>query len=124
MQAELDLVRGMLEAKLEWFSKLREAGVRLVCGSDSAWSYYKMGGFQNELEAHVLGGMSPMEAIVSATGDSARSCWIDDMVGTLEPGKQADVLVVDGDPSKDINALWNVADVFQGGDQVDRGNYV
>ena len=124
VQAELDLMRGMLEAKLEWFSKLKEAGVRLVCGSDSAWSYYKMGGFQNELEAHVLGGMSPMEAIVSATGDSARSCWIDDTVGTLEPGKQADVLVVDGDPSKDINALWNVADVFQGGDQVDRGNYV
>jgi imidazolonepropionase-like amidohydrolase len=65
-----------------------------------------------------------MEAIVSATSDSAKSCWIDDTVGTLEPGKQADVLIVDGDPSQDINALWNVVDVFQGGDKVDRGNYV
>ena len=123
-QAELDQMRAMLEAKLEWFSRLREAGVRLVCGSDSAWSYYKMGGFQYEVDAHVLGGMSPMEAIVAATGDSAKSCWIDDAVGTLEPGKQGDVLVVDGDPSQDVNALWNVVDVFQGGEPVDRGNYV
>ena len=58
------------------------------------------------------------------TSDSAKSCWIDDTVVTLEPGKQADILVVDGDPSQDINALWNVADVFQGGGRVDRGKYV
>ena len=83
-----------------------------------------MGGFQHEVDAHVLGGMSPMEAIVSATGESAKSCWIDDAVGTLEPGKQGDILVVDGDPSKDIKDLWNVVDVFQGGEPVDRGNYV
>ena len=123
-QDELDQMRAMLEAKLEWFSGLREAGVSSVCGSDSAWSYYKMGGFQHEVDAHVLGGMSPMEAIVSATGESAKSCWIHDAVGTLEPGKQGDVLVVDGDPSKDIKDLWNVVDVFQGGEPVDRGNYV
>ena len=61
-----------------------------------------MGNFQAEIEAHVDVGMSPMEAIVSATGDSARSCWIDDTVGTLAEGKAADVLVVDGDPSTDI----------------------
>ena len=83
-----------------------------------------MGGFQHEVAAHVEGGMSPMEAIVSATGVSAQSCWLDDEVGTLEPGKHADVLVVEGDPSQDINDLWNVADVFQGGKLVDRGSYV
>ncbi len=38
--------------------------------------------------------MTPMEAIVSATSDSARSCWWQDQVGSLEPGKEADVLVV------------------------------
>ena len=69
-------------------------------------------------------GMSPMEAVVSATRDSARSCWVDDQVGTLEAGKQADVLVVDGDPSRDIGALKNVVDVFQGGNRVDRRNLV
>ena len=60
---------------------MRTEGVRLVCGSDSAWAYYEMGGFQDEIEAHVAVGMSPMEAIVAATSDSARSCWLDDQVG-------------------------------------------
>jgi imidazolonepropionase-like amidohydrolase len=83
-----------------------------------------MGGFQYEVEAHVDIGMTPMEAIVSATSDSAKSCWWQDQVGSLEPGKKADVLVVDGDPSKDVRALWKVVDVFLGGQRVDRGNLV
>ena len=123
-EAELDQYRRETEHRLDCFARMRDAGVRMACGSDSAWGHYKMGGFQHEIGEHVVGGMSPMEAIVSATSDSARSCWIDESVGTLEPGKQGDLLVVDGDPSKDVNALWNVVDVFQNGAQVDRGNYV
>ena len=61
---------------------------------------------------------------MSATSDSAKSCWVDDRVGTLEPGKRADVLVVEGDPSRDITALGDTADVFLGGDRVDRANLV
>ena len=71
-----------------------------------------MGGLQHQIGAHVEIGMSPMEAIVSATHDSAQLCWVDDEVGTLKEGKQADVLVVDGDPSEDIKVLWNSVDVF------------
>ena len=123
-RAELDRARRATEYQMDTFARLRDAGVTMVCGSDSAWGNNPMGGFQHEIDAHVAGGMSPMEAIVSATTDSARSCWMEDMVGTLESGKQADVLVVDGDPSQDINALWNVADVFHNGGLVDRGNYV
>ena len=109
------------EQTIEHASRMREAGVRLVAGSDSAWSYYPMGDFQSEVEVHMLVGMSPTEAIVAATSDSARSCWVHDEVGTLETGKKADILVVDGDPSQDIAALRNVADVFLGGERVDRG---
>ena len=123
-QAELDGLRSAHDITFDHVSRMRAEGVKLVCGSDSAWSYYKMGAFQDEVEAHVQVGMSPMEAIVSATGDSARSCWIGDEVGTLEPGKRADVLIVDGDPSEDISALKNVVDVFQGGRLVDRDNNV
>ena len=83
-----------------------------------------MGLFHKEVEAHVNAGMTPMEAIVSATSDSAKSCWVDDRVGTLEPGKRADVLVVEGDPSRDITALGDTADVFLGGSRVDRSNLV
>ena len=68
--------------------------------------------------------MSPMEAIVSGTSDSAKSCWAEDRIGSLGPGKLADVLVVEGDPSKDIDDLKKVVDVFQGGERIDRGSYV
>jgi imidazolonepropionase-like amidohydrolase len=123
-QAELDEFRKALEIRSDHVSRMRDEGVRLVCGSDSAWAYYPMAGFQKEIDSHVEIGMSPMEAIVSATSESARSCWTDNEVGSLEPGKQADVLVVDGDPTKDIAALKHVVDVFQAGKLVDRGSYV
>ena len=123
-QRELDESHRTHDIRINHVSRLWTEGVRLVCGSDSAWSRYPMGGFQKEINAHVQVGMSPMEAIVSATSDSARSCWIDGEAGTLEPGMRADLLVVDGDPSQDIAALSNVADVFKGGVLVDRGNFV
>ena len=47
-------------------------------------------------------GMSPMEAIVSATSKAADLIGLADVVGTVEPGKEADLLVIDGDPSKNV----------------------
>ena len=90
--------------RLPFFNILLNDGVKLVAGADASWMHYRLGGtsLQDEILAHVDFGLSPMEAIVSATRDSARSCWIDHYVGTLEPGKKADILVVDGDPSTDI----------------------
>lgn len=123
-QQQLDEGRWNQEGRWEHVSRMREEGVTLVCGSDAAWANYKVGRFQGEVDAHVGVGMSPMEAIVSATLDSAKSCWNDDAVGSLESGKQADILVVDGDPSQDVNALWNVTDVYLGGELVDRRNLV
>ena len=99
-QATLDKMRREDETRLDHVARMRDAGVRMVCGSDSAWDNYQMGGFQHEVALHVEAGMSPMEAIVSATSDSARSCWMDHEVGTLEPGKRGDILVVEGDPSR------------------------
>ncbi len=120
--AELERVKATVEGRLEDFARMRELGIVMAAGSDSAWGRYRMGAFQHETDAHVAGGMSPLEAIVAATIDSARSCRVDDEVGSLEPGKQGDLLVVDGNPSEDIKALWDVVDVFQGGELVDRGS--
>ena len=119
-QSRLDGLLRDREAVFEQHARMRDAGVRMASGSDSAWGVYAMGHFQREIEVQVEAGMSPTEAIVSATGDSARSCWIDDRVGTLEEGKQADLLVVSGDPSRDIAALNDVVDVFQAGSLIDR----
>jgi len=123
-QAEVDRIRSGVEQSLEHGARLRAGGVTLVSGSDAAWADYKMGGFQDEVQAHVELGMTPMQAIVSGTSDSARSCWAEDRVGSLESGKLADVLVVDGDPSRNIDDLKKVVDIFQGGQKVDRGDFV
>ncbi len=123
-QVEFDSANRDRDDYVDAIQRMRAAGVRLACGSDSSWGKYPMGLFHKEVEAHVDAGMNPMEAIVSATSDSARSCWVDGRVGTLEPGKRADVLVVEGDPSRDITALADTVDVFQGGNRVDRANLV
>jgi imidazolonepropionase-like amidohydrolase len=123
-KAQLDTMRAEHEVRLDDFARMRSAGVTMVCGSDSAWGNYKMGDFQSEIEAAVIAGMSPTEAIVASTNDSARSCWAEDSVGSLEPGKNADLLIVDGDPTQRISDLRNIVDVIQGGATVDRGNFI
>ena len=120
----VDVMRRGLSGRIDHVARMRDAGVVMAAGSDSAWSYYQMGDFQTEIEAHAMTGMSNMQAIVSATKDSAQSCWVDATVGTLEVGKQADVLVVNGDPTRDLADLRNVADVFLAGSKIDRHNLV
>lgn len=118
----LDISRRGHEYALDCFAKMREIGIEMVAGSDAAWERDKMGMFQYEIDAFVSGGMSASEAIIAATSSSAKSCWIDDITGTLEIGKQGDLLVVDGNPSKDIKTLWNVVEVFQNGNRVSRNS--
>lgn len=101
-------------------SNMRSQGTTIVCGSDSAWGPYKMGQFFFEIEAHVEAGMSPMEAIVASTKDAARSCMVDDKVGTIQVGKVADLLVVNGDVSTNISHIKEVVDVFKDGVRIDR----
>ena len=61
-----------------------------------------------------------MRGIVSVTSDAAKSLGIDSVTGSLEQGKEADIIIVDGNPAEDINTLWNITDVFLGGQRVDR----
>jgi imidazolonepropionase-like amidohydrolase len=63
----------------------------------------------------VAAGMSPMAAIMAATSVAARACGVDDEVGSLEPGKVADAVVVRGDPLADIDATGDVEAVFHRG---------
>ena len=120
-QADLDDGMSIQEIRYDQVARMVDAGVRLTAGSDAAWSFLPMGLFQHEIQAHTEAGLSPLQAIVSATGDSAKSCWVEDSLGTLQPGKLADLLVVHGDPSNDIDALSNILDIFKDGVRVDRG---
>ena len=116
-EIEIEDFKYSWEEKLKFFERILSAGVQLAAGTDASWMHYQLGGtsLQDEILAHVDVGLSPMEAIASATSNSARSCWIDDQIGTLEPGKKADILVVNGNPSLDIKTLRNVVEVFQSG---------
>jgi hypothetical protein len=72
-------------------------------------------GFHWELEAHVMGGMSPMEALHAATAGSAETIGRLDDLGTLEPGKAADLVILDADPREDIRNTRKIHAVMQSG---------
>jgi len=77
--------------------------------------------YLREIEFLAQSGMSPMQLLVAATRAGAILSGVDDEVGTIEAGKVADIIIVDGDPLVDIKALRNVSVVIQGGKIVSRG---
>jgi imidazolonepropionase-like amidohydrolase len=64
-----------------------------------------------ELELMVAAGLKPIEAITCATKNGAEACWLADKTGTLEKGKWADLIIVDGDPTEDIKILQDKAKI-------------
>ena len=116
--ADLALNRQRYRERQENMQGLLEAGVKLVAGSDSGWSYYRFGDFVHEVEAMASAGLGAEKAFQAATLESARSMGLDREVGSLEAGKLADLLVVDGDPTADVSALSRVVAVWLGGQRV------
>ena len=110
-----------LENRMEATGRLAGMGVHVTAGSDSPWSYYAPGLFVHEIGILAESGLSNAQAIISATSGAATSVGAGDDAGLLAPGRQADVLVVDGDPLRDLNKLWQVREVFQAGQRVERG---
>jgi imidazolonepropionase-like amidohydrolase len=121
-QARLDDGLRQFEARLKDCNSLIEMGLKVITGSDSSWGDYQLGNTVYETECLVMAGYSPMQGVLSLTSEAARALGIDHLVGTLEPGKEADIIVVDGNPAQGINALWKVSEVFFAGQRVDRGS--
>lgn len=117
--ADLDRLRTRYAERCDNFFRLSQAGVRFAAGSDAAWGLFPMGQFAQEMDAMVEAGLPRKQALLSATADSARSMRVDREIGSLEVGKVADVVVIDGDPEQDILALGRVVAVFQAGVRVD-----
>ena len=77
--------------------------------AERGWAY------QRELELLVEAGLTPMQAIVAGTSENARFFRVEERLGSVEPGKLADLLLVEGDPLANISAMRNVRRVMLGG---------
>jgi imidazolonepropionase-like amidohydrolase len=94
----------------EYVAKLYHAGVPIVAGTDG----YGME-IVRELELYVKGGLTPAEALSTATIIPARNVKADNRTGSIVAGKEADLLLVDGDPQKNIGDLRHVDQVMSDG---------
>ena len=98
---------------LDMARRAHEGGVMIAFGTDSGVSQH--GDNAREFELLVEAGMSPMEAITAATVNASRHVQMDDEIGTIEAGKFADIVAVDGDPLENISELRDIDFVMKGG---------
>jgi imidazolonepropionase-like amidohydrolase len=101
-KANLEKLAVVIDAGLESLRIAQAAGVKIASGSDLLGPMAQHRGRELAIKAQVLG---PMGAIVAATRTNAELMRLDAEVGTVEPGKRADLIVVDGDPLADIELL-------------------
>jgi len=102
----LEALEGWGSQMFDNLRRFKAAGGRVAMGNDSGYlEDLTIGMPVEELELLGDSGMSPMAIIVAATGDAAVVCHRQDLIGTLAPGRLADILVVDGDPLVDLRAL-------------------
>jgi len=108
------------DAKWDSLARAHAAGVKIATGSDAGF-LVNHGENAAELVELVKGELSPMEAIRAATSTAAELLGLQDEIGTLHAGKQADLVVVAGDPLADISLLLDqtrITHVFKGGHSV------
>jgi imidazolonepropionase-like amidohydrolase len=94
-------------------------GAHVVVGSHSDVPHAERGwAYQRELELLVESGLTPMQAIVAGTMENARFFRIEDRLGSIQVGKLADLVLVDGEPSKNISDMRRVQRVMLNGQWV------
>ncbi|MFH1571728.1 MAG: amidohydrolase family protein [Gemmatimonadota bacterium] len=95
---------------------MQKRGLPIIAGTDTPFPYLVPGfSLHDELALMVDGGLTPPEALRSATSVAARVLGIADAAGSLAPGRCADLLAVEGDPTRDIDALARVVAVVRSG---------
>jgi imidazolonepropionase-like amidohydrolase len=112
-----DLLPGMMavkavsvvEAHQKSFRKAVEAGVKIAMGTDSGVGRHGENG--QELQLMVENGMTPMQAILASTSQAAQLLHLEKNLGTLEVGKLADVIVVEGDVLSNVSKIANPANI-------------
>jgi imidazolonepropionase-like amidohydrolase len=95
----------VVDAHQQSFRRAVQAGVKVAMGTDSGVGRHGDNG--RELQLMVEHGMTPTQAIVASTSSAARLLRLDDQLGTLEEGKLADIIIVEGDVLDDISRIAN-----------------
>lgn len=99
-------LRDEIKQAADTYRRARELGIRLCPGGDFGFAWNPHGEYAKDIQVFVeIIGFSPLEAIVAATRHGAELMRMQDRIGTLQPGKLADLVVVNGDPLKDIAIL-------------------
>ena len=105
---EMDRLKRHWESAVHMLERARALGITIMCGTDSGNSPLMPYGQLHAHEAEILvryGGYTPMEAIVASTKNTAFAMGLEDDLGTLQPGKLADVIILKSDPLADIRVL-------------------
>ena len=107
----------LLHKEMDFEVAFVKAGGLLLAGPDPTGNGGVLPGFgdQREIELLVEAGFTPVQAIQIATENGATYLGRQDSIGTLAPGKQADLVLIKGDPSKNIEEIENVETVFKAG---------
>lgn len=105
----------MLEGKRRTVAALHEAGVPLATGTDAGIPRAGFDDVWREVRALVACGLSPAQAVSSATFVAARALGIEAETGSVEPGKRADLIVVQGNPLEDVTCLARPLMVMKAG---------
>lgn len=108
----------------ETFAMARALGVPIAAGSDTGSPGMPHPALFDELDEMAAQGMPPLEVIRAATQANARALGMEDRLGTVEPGKLADLLIVERNPAEAIAAVKAPWGVMQGGRFVRRGSVV
>ena len=106
------------ENSIASFRRALQVGVRIATGTDAGGSPARHGFVAREVELMVENGMSPQPVLEASTRVAADLLGILEQTGTIEVGKQADMVLIDGDLLSDPVALRNIWAVFQGGRRI------
>jgi imidazolonepropionase-like amidohydrolase len=109
----------LITGRIERLRRMREAGVRLVAGTDAGVNLVPHGAYAGGLEALAASGMTVLEVIESATSRAAEACGVAGVTGRLAPGLDADVVAVDGDVTVDVSLLRHPTMVMRQGRRFD-----
>ncbi|MCJ7644786.1 MAG: amidohydrolase family protein, partial [Candidatus Aminicenantes bacterium] len=108
-----------LKVSLANTAAAHKAGIRIVAGTDY---YFLVPGLHWELELLVKAGLSPLEALRTATSNAAAVLGVEGRLGCISPGAVADLVVLEADPLEDIRNTQKIYAVIQGGRIIDRAS--